>query len=129
MLTGAKGIFPDINNSIAAVKPIISPVSVYNSLTYSKSPNLGDLCYDDGLNNLIFNGQKVGEINYETGAFSFTISSLPNAEFEIQLAHDTPFAGKLDNTKEDSNTLVAVHANVLNQNISGEVNVKVYDYA
>ena len=49
-----------------------------------------------------------------------------NAQFEIQLTHSSLFSGKLDNAKEDSNALVAVHANVFNKNISGKLNVKVY---
>ena len=73
LLTGAAGIFPDINNSIAAVKPIISPVSVYDTLTYAKSSNLNGMCYDNGSGVLIYNGARVGNISYETGAFDFNI--------------------------------------------------------
>ena len=126
VLTGAAGIFPDINNSIAPVKPILSPVSVYDTLTYSKSPNMGGICYDNGMGELMYGGSKVGNISYETGAFSFTIPSLPNAEFEISLAHGSPFAGKLDTTKEDTSSITAIHANVINKNITGEIEVKLY---
>ena len=126
VLTGAAGIFPDINNSIAPVKPIISPVAVYDALTYAKSSNMGGMCYDNGWGELIYGGAKVGNIFYETGAFDFTIPSLPNAEFEISLAHGSPFAGKLDTTKEDTSTITAIHANVINKNIAGEIEVKLY---
>ena len=55
--------------------------------------------YDDGWGNLKYGGSNVGNISYETGAFNFNISSLPNAEFEISLAHGSPFAGKMDTAK------------------------------
>ncbi|MAH45998.1 hypothetical protein CMI37_09205 [Candidatus Pacearchaeota archaeon] len=126
VLTGAAGIFPDINNSIAPVKPIISPVSIYDPITYAKTPNMAGMCYDNGFGSLIYGGASVGRINYESGAFDMTISSLPNSEFEISLAHDTPFAGKLDTAKEDTSTITAIHANVINNNITGKVNVKVF---
>ena len=126
VLTGAAGIFPDINNSIAAIKPTISPVSVYDTLTYAKSSNMGGMCYDNGWGELIYNGSKVGNISYETGSFNFSIPSLPNSEFEISLAHGSPFAGKLDTTKEDTSTITAIHANVINKNITGEIEVKLY---
>ena len=126
VVTGAAGIFPDITNSIAPVKPILSPVSVYNQFTYSKSPNMAGMCYDNGYGELIYNGSKVGNISMETGAFDFNIPSLPNAEFEISLAHGSPFAGKIDTSKEDTSTITAIHANVINKNITGEIEVKLY---
>jgi len=84
------------------------------------------MCYDNGWGELMYGGAKVGNISYETGAFHFTIPSLPNAEFEISLAHGSPFAGKLDTTKEDTSTITAIHANVINKNVSGELEVKLY---
>ena len=126
VLSGSAGIFPDDAVMNAPVPPIISPASVYDPITYSKSPNMAGMCYDNGNGELIYGGSKVGNINYETGAFNFTISSLPNAEFEISLAHGSPFAGKLDTTKEDTSTITAIHANVINKNVTGEIEVKVW---
>ena len=87
---------------------------------------MAGMCYDNGFGSLIYGGASVGRINYESGAFDMTISSLPNSEFEISLAHDTPFAGKLDTAKEDTSTITAIHANVINKNIAGEIEVKLY---
>ena len=126
VLSGSAGIFPDDAVMNAPVKPIISPVSVYDTLTYAKSSNMSGMCHDNGWGELIYGGSKVGNISYETGAFDFTIPSLPNAEFEISLAHGSPFAGKVDTTKECTSTITAIHANVINKNISGEVEVKLY---
>ena len=125
VLTGAAGIFPDINNSIAPVKPIIAPVSIYDSITYANVSNVAGMCYDNGLGDLIYNDVIIGNINYETGAFDLN-SAPANAEFEISLAHGTPFAGKLDTSKEDTSTITAIHANVINKNISGQINIKVF---
>ena len=41
---------------------------------------------------------KVGEINYESGLHSFTVSERPNAEFVVSVLHTSPFSGKLDPT-------------------------------
>ena len=68
----------------------------------------------------------MGNISYETGSFNFSIPSLPNAEFEISLAHGSPFAGKVDTTKEDTSTITAIHGNVINKNMTGELEVNVY---
>ena len=65
VLSGSAGIFPDDAVMDAPVKPIISAVSVYDSLTYAKSPNMGGMCYDDGFGALIYNGSVVGSVNYE----------------------------------------------------------------
>ena len=126
VLSGSAGIFPDDAVMTAPVKPIIAPVAVYDTLTYAKSSNMAGMCYDNGWGELIYGGVKVGNISYETGAFHFTIPSLPNAEFEISLAHGSPFAGKVDTTKEDTSTITAIHANVINKNIAGEIEVKLY---
>ena len=126
VFSGSAGIFPDDAVINAPVKPIIAPVAVYDTLTYGKSANLAGMCYDNGWGELMYGGVKVGNISYETGAFDFTIPSLPNAEFEISLAHGSPFAGKVDTTKEDTSTITAIHANVINKNIAGELEVKLY---
>ena len=126
VLSGSAGIFPDDAVMNAPVKPIISPVAVYDALTYAKSANMGGMCYDNGWGELIYNGSRVGSISYETGAFNFSIPSLPNAEFEISLAHGSPFSGKLDTSKEDTSTITAIHANVINKQIAGEIEVKLY---
>lgn len=81
------------------------------------------MCYDDGMGNLL--GMATGKINYETGAFHFE-GAPANAEFEISLAHGSPFSGKLDTAKEDANVITAIHGNVINQNLTGELKVTIY---
>ena len=79
------------------------------------------ICYDDGKGNLIVCAK--GTINYETGAINIT-GSPANASFEVSLIHNSPFSGKLDANKADTNTLTAVHANVLNKNVQGKISVR-----
>ena len=126
VFSGSAGIFPDIAMVNAPVAPAIQPVSVYDPLTYQKTPNMDAICYDNGQGQLMWKGDVVGEINYETGAFNLHISDMPNAEFEIQVAHDTPFAGKIDADKEDTSTMSALHANVINKNVTAEIKVDVF---
>ena len=122
VLTGAAGIFPDINNSIAAVKPQLPDLNVYDSITYATSPNMANICYDDSYTNL--RGAATGRINYETGGISFT--GLANASFEVSVVHNSPFSGKLDANKSDANTLRSIHANALNKNMSGKIKVETF---
>ena len=122
VLTGAAGIFPDINNSIAAVKPKLPDLNVYDSITYATSPNMVNICYDDSYGNL--RGAATGKISYETGAISFT--GLANASFEVSVIHNSPYSGKLDANKADANTLQAIHANTLNKNMVSEIKVEAF---
>ena len=122
VLTGAAGIFPDINNSIAAVEPQLPDLQVYDSITYTTSPNMANLCYDDSHGNLT--GAATGKISYETGAISFT--GLANASFEVSVVHNSPFSGKLDANKADANTLKSIHANTLNKNMVGKIKVETF---
>jgi len=122
VLTGAAGIFPDINNSIAAVEPQLPDLQIYDSITYATSPNMANLCYDDSHGNLT--GAATGKISYETGAISFT--GLANASFEVSVVHNSPFSGKLDANKADANTLKSIHANTLNKNMVGKIKVETF---
>jgi len=122
VLTGAAGIFPDINNSIAAVEPQLPDLNVYDSITYATSPNMTNICYDDSHGNLT--GAAKGKISYETGAISFT--GLANASFEVSVVHNSPFSGKLDANKADANTLKSIHANTLNKNMVGKIKVETF---
>ena len=122
VFTGAAGIFPDIDNSIAAVTPQLPDLNVYDSITYAASPNMANICYDDSHGNLV--GAATGKISYETGAISFT--GLANASFEVSVVHNSPFSGKLDANKADANTLKSIHANTLNKNMVGSIKVETF---
>ena len=97
-------------------------LNIYDSTTYSKSPNLGGVCYDNSKGRLT--GAASGTIDYETGSISF--KGPRNASFEVSCVHNSPFSGKLDANKSDTHTLKAVHANMLNKNMAGKLRVDSY---
>lgn len=125
LFSGSAGIFPDDAVINAPVAPVIAPRTIRDPITYAEAPNVNNIMYDNGKGQLIWNGSIVGNINNETGAFYFT-GGPANAEFEIALTHGTPHAGKLDTAKEDTNCLSAVHGNVLNKTLTGELKVEVF---
>ena len=123
VLTGAAGIFPDINNSVAAVEPKLPDNTKYDPITYGGVPNIGDFAYDRGDSKIY--GKATGSINYETGALDFVGPS--NASFQISACYNGPFSGKRDATETArANSIVAVHANVLNRRMSGELKVTTF---
>ena len=123
LFAGNIGIFPDIAMANAPVKPKLPDLYTYDSLTYAQVPNRGQFCYDDGHGRL--QGTASGTINYETGAIDIT-SAPSNASFEVSVIHNSPFSGKLDADKAEANCITAIHANVLNRRLTGEIEVKTY---
>ena len=122
LFAGSTGIFPDDAVINAPVKPSLPDLNIYDSTTYSKSPNLGGVCYDNSKGRLT--GAASGTIDYETGSISF--KGPRNASFEVSCVHNSPFSGKLDANKSDTHTLKAVHANMLNKNMAGKLRVDSY---
>ena len=122
LLSGSAGIFPDDAVMNAPVEPKLPDLNVYDPITHGKSFNRDSagICFDDGRGNLA--GCAKGKINYETGAISI-VGAPKNGTFEVSLIHNSPFSGKMDANKADSNTLAAVHANVLNKNAEGKITV------
>ena len=120
--TGDIGRFKAVIPSAVAAK--LPEDVVYNPITYGTSPNTSQFAYDDGEGNII--GKCRGTINYETGEFNLR-SAPRNANFEYSVIHSGPFSGKLDSSEANrANQLVAIHANVLNKKLSGEIEVKTY---
>jgi len=123
VLTGAAGIFPDINNSIAAIEPKLPDNEIYDPITYGTVANIGGFAYDRGDSRIY--GQATGSINYETGALDFV--GPPSASFQISACYNGPFSGKRDATETArANSIVAVHANVLNRRMAGQLQVTTY---
>ena len=122
VFTGALGIFPDITGVLAPVGSKLPPLKNYDPDTYSSSFNFDGnrICYDDGEGRII--GCASGSINYETGAIDL-VGAPANASFEVSVIHNSPFAGKLDANKADSNSITSVYANALNKNITGEISI------
>ena len=120
----ANGRIPALANINAAVAARLPDDVIYDRITYTTSPNLDLLLYDDGQGNLMGSGS--GVINYETGALDFT-NAPPNAEFVISCLHTSVFAGKATEATSDRiNTLQTISVNSPSQKTSGEVKLRTY---
>ena len=83
---------------------------------------------DDGNGNLIWkNEQRVGEVNYETGAIFWTLSERPNAEFVVSVLHTGAFSGKLDATQSNRrNSLRQILGNTTQQKCEAQLTITTY---
>ena len=85
---------------------------------------------DDGRGNLIWaNRDRVGSINYETGAINFTVAK-PNAEFVVSVLHTSALSGKLATSTSGNNVRVnslrQVLANTPQQKCEAKLTVQTF---
>ena len=114
------GRLPAIANVEAAVAAKLPDDTIYDKETYDASPNKGAFMYDDGQGNLL--GAGSGRINYETGEIDFT--SLPNAEFVINVIHKSAHAGGVNSdTANGKNTIQTIGARCVNPKLNTTVKV------
>ena len=114
------GRLPAIANVEAAVAAKLPDDTIYDKETYDASPNKAAFMYDDGQGNLL--GAGSGRINYETGEIDFT--SLPNAEFVINVIHKSAHAGGVNSgTTNGKNTIQTIGARCVNPKLNTTVKV------
>ena len=114
------GRLPAIANVEAAVAAKLPDDTIYDKEPYDASPNKGAFMYDDGQGNLL--GAGSGRINYETGEIDFT--SLPNAEFVINVIHKSAHAGGVNSdTANGKNTIQTIGARCVNPKLNTTVKV------
>ena len=123
----AVGRYPSAANMktpISALLPEGEDLVTYDSTTYQVRKSGVKLAYDTG--NGTFIGVCSGTINYETGEW-YISGAPPNANFEYSVVYNTPFSGKVDAQEDDrANSLVAIHANVMNRQLEGSLKVDLY---
>ena len=125
----ANGRIPPADDLEDPVSALLPDKQIYDPITYSVSPNIGAYAYDDGRGNII--GKCSGSINYETGEL-LLVGAPPIANFEVSVIHDSPFSGKRDTGTASANlclrpnSLIAIHANVLNKQMECLVKVSTY---
>ena len=108
----------------AAVAARLPDDTIYNKETYDASPNKAAFMYDDGQGNL--KGAGTGTINYETGAIDFT--SLPNAEFVLNLVHKSAHSGGVNaDTLKGKNTIQSVAARSINPKLNTTIKILAYN--
>ena len=93
LFTGSVGIMPNDTAFPAPVEPVLPDDIVINRADNTTYPNDDAFMYDDGHGNLIYQGNKVGRINYLTGACEWTIPSLPYAQFVVNAYYDSALSG------------------------------------
>ena len=121
------GRIPAVGSIAAAVPARLAPETTTNLITDGTTYKQ-IFIRDDGRGNLIWaNRQRVGTINYETGAIDFRMSEKPNAEFVISCTHSGPFSGKLDGiTAGRKNSLVQVLGNTPQQKCEAVLTVETF---
>tara|TARA_R100000808_G_scaffold3783_1_gene13007 strand:+ start:4310 stop:5866 length:1557 start_codon:yes stop_codon:yes gene_type:complete len=118
------GRLPAIGDVEAAVAARLPDDTIYDRATYGASPNKSAFMYDDGQGNLI--GAGSGRINYETGEIDFT--SLPNAEFVVNLIHKSAHAGGVNaDTADGKNTIQSIGARSINTKLNTTIKVIAYN--
>ena len=93
LFSGSVGIMPNDTAFPAPVEPVLPDDIVINRADNTTYPNEDAFMYDDGHGNLIYQGDKVGRINYLTGACEWAIPSLPYAQFVINAYYDSALSG------------------------------------
>ena len=120
----AAGRIPAVANVEGAVAARLPDDTVYDRNTYDASPNKTAFMYDDGQGNL--KGAGSGRINYETGEIRFT--SLPNAEFVLNLIHKSAHAGGVNSdTASGKNTIQTIGARSVNPKLNTTVKILAYN--
>tara|TARA_Y100001951_G_scaffold105295_1_gene121582 strand:- start:2814 stop:4361 length:1548 start_codon:yes stop_codon:yes gene_type:complete len=118
------GRLPAIGDVEAAVAAKLPDDTVYDKETYDASPNKSAFMYDDGQGNLL--GAGTGRINYETGEIRFT--SLPNANFVLNVIHSSAHAGGVDaNTTNGKNTIQSIGARCVNPKLNTTIKILAYN--
>ena len=121
------GRIPAVGSIASAVGARLETDKIYDNLT-NTAVYKQIYVRDDGYGNLIWaNRDRVGTINYETGAIDFTVPNYANAEFVISCLHSGPFSGKLDGiTAGRQNSLVQVLANTPQQKCEAKLTVMTF---
>ena len=118
------GRLPAIGDVEAPVAAKVADDTVYDKETYDASPNKAAFMYDDGQGNL--KGAGSGRINYETGEIRFT--SLPNANFVLNLIHKSAHAGGVENSNlAHRNSIMFIGARSVNPKLNTTVKILAYN--
>ena len=125
-LAQAIGRIPILASIPNAVAARLQTDTIYNPVTYSTSYK-DIFIRDNGYGGLTYQGRRVGNINYETGAIDWTIRNCPNAEFVVSALYNSPLSGKQDATDATKiNSLIEVLGNTTQQKGSATLRVETF---
>ena len=94
--------------STLAQEEITDPVTGVSTL------NENAFIFDDGQGNLLYQGSKVGRIDYEKGHCSWTIASLPEAEFKVHGQSNSAHSGGIKYAASEYNSIQEIKARSIN---------------
>ena len=94
--------------STLAQEEITDPVTGVSTLNESA------FIFDDGQGNLLYQGSKVGRIDYEKGHCSWTIASLPEAEFKVHGQSNSAHSGGIKYAASEYNSIQEIKARSIN---------------
>ena len=125
-LAQANGRIPILASIPTAIAARLQADTMYDPITYSTSYK-DIFIRDNGSGSLIYQGSRVGNINYETGAIDWQIRSCPNAEFVVSALYNSPLSGKQDATDAAKiNSLIEVLGNTTQQKGSAVLKVETF---
>lgn len=128
LFTGSVGIMPNDTAFPNPVEPTLPDDEIIDPQSGRTSPNPGSFMYDDGHGNLIYGGNVVGTISYLTGACDWTISSLPYAQFVLNVAYDSALSGGTKVKAGHSDTgISSIFARSMNSKINTTIGVYAFN--
>ena len=128
LFTGSVGIMPNDTAFPNPVEPTLPDDEIIDPQSGRTSPNPSAFMYDDGHGNLIYGGNVVGTISYMTGACDWTISSLPYAQFVLNVAYDSALSGGVKVKAGHSDTgISSIHARSVNSKINTTIGVYAFN--
>ena len=126
LFTGSVGIMPNDTAFPNPVEPTLPDDEIIDPQSGRTSPNPGSFMYDDGHGNLIYGGNVVGTISYLTGACDWTISSLPYAQFVLNVAYDSALSGGTKVKAGHSDTGIS---SIFARSVNNKINTTIGVYA
>jgi len=95
-------------------KSTLAPEEITDPLTGVSKLNEGAFIFDDGQGNLLYQGSTVGKVDYEKGHCSWTIASLPQAQFKIYGQSHSAHAGGIHFVSNGYNSIREIGARSIN---------------
>ena len=95
-------------------KSTLAQEEVTDPVTGVSTLNESAFIFDDGQGNLLYQGSKVGRIDYEKGHCSWTIASLPEAEFKVHGQSNSAHSGGIKYAASEYNSIQEIKARSIN---------------
>ena len=95
-------------------KSTLAQESITDPVTGVSVLNENAFLFDDGQGNLLYKGSAVGRISYELGHCSWTIASLPSAEFKVYGQSNSAHSGGIKYSVGEYNSIQEIKARSIN---------------